>query len=175
MKLFVIFCFVLFSLICLSSINQSIAGDDWAQLTANTKLKQTELNNQSAVKLGKDGVYDSEGKPIKISQPSFSLEYDAEEALVAPYRLKNATKSIKGSGKTSSKTKSSAAAKMADDPSCRWLHNRITYLQGKVRTENRHQQHFEKELSARLSEWKCLQCAGKGPSQGDHDRCQYKR
>lgn len=175
MKLFVIFCFVLFSLIYLSSLNQSIAGDDWAQLTANAKLKQAELNNQSAVKLGKDGVYDSDGRPIKISQPSFALEYNAEEAFVAPYRLQNATKSIKGSGKTSTKTKSSAMAKMADDPSCRWLNNRITYLQGKVRSENRYQQHFDKELSDRLSEWKCLQCAGKGPSQGDHDRCQYKR
>lgn len=175
MKLFILFGFVLFSLIYLLNLNQSVAGDDWAQLTNNAKSEQTELNNQSAVELGKDGVYDSEGRPIKVSQPSFSLEYNADEALVERYKLQSATKSIKGSVKTSTKKKSPAAAKMADDPSCRWLNNRITYLRGKVRSENRHQQHFEKELSVRLSEWKCLQCAGKGPSLGDHDRCQYKR
>ncbi|UJF22360.1 hypothetical protein [Shewanella sp. OMA3-2] len=174
MKTLTLFRFVLFSVIFQLSLNQSVAGDDWAQLTDKAKSKQTELNNQSAVELGKDGVYDSEGRPIKISQPAFALEYNADEASIAPYQ-QSAKKSTKGAIKTSAKTKPSATANMADDPSCRWLNNRISYLQGKVRSENRHQQHFDKELSARLSEWKCLQCAEKGPSQGDHDRCQYKR
>ena len=119
-------------------------------------------------------VFDSEGKPININPPSLALEYYADEALVE--RSWGSKTKVNPSYKSKTKVSSALKApKVANDPSCRWLDNRISYLQRKLRPGTQNQQHFEREMTARLGEWKCLKCETKGPSQGDHALCQYKR
>lgn len=152
------------------------ANDELSQLAPQTESALNTLSNENISQLGQDGVFDSEGRPLKINPPSLALEYYADEALVDRTW---ASKSKPSKSKpTKSKNKASpalAAHKVANDPSCRWLDNRISYLQRKLRPGTQNQQHFEREMTARLDEWKCLKCESKGPSEGDHALCQYKR
>ncbi|MGZ9899809.1 hypothetical protein [Shewanella gaetbuli] len=152
------------------------ATDDWSSLTrsqANKKASNSsgqDNHQRQSSQLGHDEVLDDQGNPIAIRTPAIALEYQANEAAVVikPQRKPYKAKSLKS-------TKNISKNKLADDPSCRWLHQRTRHLLSQLRDNQRHQTHVEEELSARMSEWKCLKCDTDGPSQGDHDRCQYKR
>ncbi|MCW3172186.1 hypothetical protein [Shewanella subflava] len=154
--------------------HSAIASDKLITLTHKSESTSNTLSNENITQLGADGVFDSEGKPININPPSLALEYYADEALVE--RSWGSKTKVNPSYKSKTKVSSALKApKVANDPSCRWLDNRISYLQRKLRPGTQNQQHFEREMTARLGEWKCLKCETKGPSQGDHALCQYKR
>ncbi|MGL4473216.1 MAG: hypothetical protein ACRCT7_01935 [Shewanella sp.] len=72
---------------------------------------------------------------------------------------------------TRTSTTSSAAVSptFANDPSCRWLNNRIQLL-------NEQQQafgHQPAELRQRRQEWRCLDCSGDGPTLKQRQVCSF--
>ncbi|QIR15933.1 hypothetical protein [Shewanella aestuarii] len=144
------------------------------------KQSQPVLTNQSAVTLGVDGVFDSNGNPLAIPPVNQALHYQASEALsdASPKtKHKSSNKArAKHAKKASTQDKHDrASAVVANDPSCRWLSARIKALEKKLSPKSERKQYIKDELGIRKSEYSCLRCAGDGPSQGDHALCQYKR
>jgi len=163
----------LFLIACISIQHSTIASDKLSAITPQTAATLNTLSNENIAQLGSDGVFDSEGQPVTINPPSLALEYHADEALVD--RAWGSKGKVSQPYKSKAKVSALKAPKVANDPSCRWLDNRISYLQRKLRPGAQNQQHFENEMNVRLDEWKCLKCETKGPSEGDHSLCQYKR
>ncbi|MGL5358404.1 MAG: hypothetical protein ACRDBI_01625 [Shewanella sp.] len=141
-------------------------------------------------------LLDNQGRPLSLPQHSHSaLEYSAPIASPEANTPSTATTkrtTAKLSTSKQSTSKRSAEAKLlssqrigdghinreriANDPNCRWLDNRLTQLESLTRGQrgNPAQYHAE-ELHARQQEWLCLKCGAAGPVQGDYGRCQYRR
>lgn len=121
-------------------------------------------------------VLDSQGRPITIpSSNQASLEYQSKEASVSsPKKPTRATKkkTKKKAKRSSHKRQFASRTNVANDPSCRWLNQRMKELEKKQSLDKSHHQ---QELKIRNKEWKCMKCGAEGPKQKDYDRCQYKR
>lgn len=129
-------------------------------------------------------VLDANGEEITIpSQQNSSLHYSSRESLksIKPKTVFHNTSKIKqlnnSSSKTNNKHKYSSQQYVANDPSCRWLNNRIQLLQNNLKNSRhlRKDNYQKQELKIRRAEWDCMNCTGEGPSQSDYDRCQYRR
>ena len=120
-------------------------------------------------------VLDSHGRPITMpSNNRAALEYRSEEAKVSSVnKPPNSTKK-KSKKKTKSQPRKQLASRtsIANDPSCRWLNQRMKELEKK---QNLDKSHHQQELKIRNKEWKCMKCGAEGPKQPDYARCQYRR
>ena len=126
---------------------------------------------------------DSNGQPIAIpSEPQSAFEYSAPNITPTEPPTTKATKATKATKKTTKTKKPSrkqqlaSRERVANDPNCRWLDQRMAQLESQMRSkqDNTSQYHAD-ELSARQQEWQCLKCGAEGPNQDDHSRCQYRR
>jgi hypothetical protein len=134
------------------------------------------LTNDNANSLPPQYATDHQGKVLNIpTDQGSALEYRADDIYLKPSQKKptntqtNTRSSIRASSGVNSTT-------IANDPSCRWLNNRIKHLQKKQRqTQNSQFSHYQDEIDIRESEWTCLKCATSGPNNVDRGECQYKR
>ncbi|MGL4577541.1 MAG: hypothetical protein ACRCVV_06380 [Shewanella sp.] len=141
-------------------------------------------------------LLDSQGQPLSLPHHSQSaLEYSGPqlttEAASPPRRatpqrahsspLSHSSKPSRASTMTSSNqkpanTKRLSRQHIANDPSCRWLDNRLNQLESRHNSQlNPPSQYHAQELHARQQEWRCLKCGAEGPAQADYARCQYRR
>lgn len=120
-------------------------------------------------------VLDSHGKPIAMpSGNRAALEYRSEEAEVSSVTPppQSAQKKSKTKNQKQSRKQRASRTNIANDPSCRWLDQRMKELEKK---QNLDKSHHQQELKIRNKEWKCMKCASEGPKQPDYARCQYRR
>ncbi|MEH6463859.1 MAG: hypothetical protein V7771_08055 [Shewanella psychromarinicola] len=138
--------------------------------------KRPPLTNDNANSLPSQYATDHQGNVIIIpTEQRSALEYRADDIYLKPSHKKSP---IKKNNTRSSITASSGvnSTTIANDPSCRWLNNRIKHLQKKQRqTQNSQFSHYQDEIDIRESEWTCLKCATSGPNNVDRGECQYKR
>ncbi|QYJ86048.1 hypothetical protein K0I73_18145 [Shewanella mesophila] len=127
-----------------------------------------------------NSALDSDGNPIVIPKDhSSALHYTSEPIRQKPTikpSQKNTKKSSKKSHRLSRKQQLASRQSVADNPSCRWLNQRMTQLEKSLKKQRSHQFGYQaEELKARKSEWVCMKCGAEGPNQNDHHKCQYKR
>ncbi len=140
-----------------------------------TQLRQSKNINQqnptNALPIG--SVLDSQGQPIAIPQPQSALEYAADEMqLDRADTIQVSSDPV--SMRDASAAKVSPKMVVANDPSCRWLANRIKQLSTQLK-HNKDASYLQTELSHRQDEWQCMDCQGSGPAQGQQAECQYRR
>jgi hypothetical protein len=125
-------------------------------------------------------LLDSEGKPIiNPSEPQSGFEYSAPTTSAEPKtktpKSTTATKANK-SKKLNRKQQLASRERVANDPNCRWLDQRMSQLEAQMRSKQGNTAKYRSdELSARQQEWQCLKGGAEGPNQDDHSRCQYRR
>lgn len=121
-------------------------------------------------------VLDSQGNPISLPPEQNALNFSSAEMLrdesTAPYANQQ-TKNTPGKTQLTASTKTKKVS-TANDPSCRWLANRIKQLSKQIK-QHSETDYFKTELSHRQEEWQCMDCEGAGPAQGQQDECQYRR
>ncbi|MGL4837252.1 MAG: hypothetical protein ACRC22_07110 [Shewanella sp.] len=135
-------------------------------------------------------LLDSQGQPLGLPHRNQSaLEYSAPQLTTDATSPPRGAKPLRAhsskpsrASKITSSHKQSANAKLlsrqhiANDPSCRWLDNRLNQLESLHRSQLNHPgQYHAQELHARQQEWRCLKCGAEGPAQADYARCQYRR
>lgn len=142
------------------------------QLNKQPSKNTTELSNDNANDLPPQSASDSQGNRITLpTETSSALEYRADDIYLKP-SLQQHIDANQSPHFSSSQTRPS----MVDDPSCRWLNNRIKHLQKKQRqTQHSQFSHYQDEIDIREDEWACLKCATSGPGNVDRGACQHKR
>ncbi|WP_394130874.1 hypothetical protein [Shewanella maritima] len=158
-------------LICLLVIAQpGSANDSYQQLTT----KQT---NQRHLPLG--ALFDATGRPIIMpKQDQLALEFESQLYLTSAEKPSqvHSSESSKPISTAKGKRNNHQNLKVANDVNCRWLNNRIHYLERQLNNNHSsHYSHYRAELVEREKEFSCLHCASTGPQEGDHHRCQYRR
>ncbi|MGI2258523.1 hypothetical protein [Shewanella sp. GXUN23E] len=120
-----------------------------------------------------DTVLDANGNPIAIPQQTESaLELPAPELIPISAKQEKQTKVKSQPAKKLSRKQALANRdSVANDPSCRWLDQRLKQLESTLKQKYGHQQD---EYSVRFQEWQCLKCGAEGPVSGDHDKCQAR-
>ncbi|NKF49010.1 hypothetical protein G3R49_00275 [Shewanella sp. WXL01] len=156
----------------------AIHADDLSQLIQASKAS-TDLNTSLGTKdkLALGTVTNAQGEPIAIpEQTQSSLEFDADDYLANP-RVRNLNQPQSSASRAKAKDKAkSSTSYVANNPSCRWLANRLKYLGDKLhRRSDSHGDHYRNEFTVRKQEFNCLKCSDTGPEQSDHARCQYRR
>jgi len=127
-----------------------------------TELSAAELNNQTPRPHNR--AVDADGKPLPVPEEfKAALEYRAVEARTPVISS--------GDHKKSRASKTKTTPTVANDASCRWLHNRITDLQRRLESSSHIDAYLEAELSQHQQQWSCLKCASTGPSSADLSRC----
>ncbi len=117
-------------------------------------------------------VLDSQGNPIKLPTTiESSLEFKTAQpkAMKSPLQQKSNNKSKNILNRKKQLTRQ---AKVANDPNCRWLAQRIKQLKKHKSSTKGYQ---NQELTIREKEWKCMKCSAEGPKQEDYARCQHRR
>ncbi|MBR9729100.1 hypothetical protein ACFOD0_15530 [Shewanella intestini] len=147
-------------------LSVSLWANDYSQLTATSS--NDAQKQQKTLPLGT--ATDEHGNVLVIPETEQSdLEFNPQQYLASPQR---------GRTNTTTRTKKSITptSRVADNPSCRWLNQRIDYLTAAIPSANqRDVNHYQTELTVREQEFNCMKCDAKGPSQADHARCQYRR
>lgn len=160
--------YIRISLLCLCLLN--LAAEPLDPTTTDKKPQP--------LRLPTEGATDSDGNPIVIpSQHQSALHYRSPNT---PTKKTKTTKRQSNKStrqqKMSRKQLLASRQHVANDPSCRWLDKRMQQLENRLKHQKK--QHFgfqADELKVRKSEWICLKCGAEGPSQNDHNKCQYKR
>ncbi|WP_076542159.1 hypothetical protein [Shewanella sp. UCD-KL21] len=173
-----IFVFMISQIAPLFMTIDSPQANEFAQLVSkpaseNKQANQASLsiNTLSIKSLPMNVVLDHQGQAIELPATQSALNYAADEMLLEQSPTQPTVKRDK---KSTSKNKPlKLAQKTANDPSCRWLGNRIKQL--RVQLKRHYSEHIETELSHRQTEWDCLQCSTSGPSQEQYSQCQYRR
>ncbi|WP_076413257.1 hypothetical protein [Shewanella sp. UCD-KL12] len=137
------------------------------------------LTNDAIHNMPMDMALDSDGNPIAIpSSNQSALNYQPQ----APKRhlrshKKSTKKTKRKKSKLSRKQQLKTRSQVANDPSCRWIDQRMDQLEQKLSYSgnNTGYGYHSKELKIRQSEWQCMKCGAEGPSQRDYDNCQYRR
>tara|TARA_R110002126_G_scaffold131249_1_gene274967 strand:- start:8021 stop:8557 length:537 start_codon:yes stop_codon:yes gene_type:complete len=143
-----------------------------SELTQTSTNKAVSLTNDNAKNLPLQSASDSQGNTISLpSDTRSALEYRADEIYLKP----SLQKLIKANQQTNTSSRQ-AGINVVDDPSCRWLNNRIKHLTKQQRqNQNSQFSHYQDEIDIRKSEWTCLKCATTGPNDVDRGECQHKR
>ncbi|QDE33081.1 hypothetical protein [Shewanella polaris] len=144
-----------------------IAGE-LTDLITKEPNQHTQLTNDNASSLPPQHASDHLGKVIIVPEkPRSGLEYKSDDIYLKP-SLKNQI--------TKQTNNRSSRSTIANDPSCRWLDNRLKHLQKKLRqTKNNQFSHYQDEIDIRKREFTCLKCASTGPTDVDRSICQPKR
>lgn len=127
-------------------------------------------------KLPLGSILDDKGRPLSHSnKPHTDLQFSSPKT--TRYRsstqLKSNSKKLKAKSR---KQQLASRSSVANNPSCRWLHNRMTSLERQLQQGvNVRNLHYQQELTARQGEWECMKCGAEGPAQADHANCQYRR
>jgi len=161
--------FVLFAVMILL-LGEPLLASDLSQLIIKAPDKLTPLTNDNANSLPPQYASDHQGNAIIIpTEQRSALEYRAKDSDLKPSQQARTTTKTPRASTTASTT-------IANDPNCRWLNNRLTHLQKKLRqTQNNQFSHYQDEIDIRETEWTCLKCASTGPSHVDRNACQAKR
>lgn len=126
-------------------------------------LPATELTNTTPLKQSQDQALDADGNPIALPQEfAPALQYRADEATVAPIKVK---------AQRSKKHATAKTTQVVDDAGCRWLHSRVSELRRRLKSDTRLADYFHDEMREYQQQWQCLKCDGAGPAAGDHARC----
>ncbi|MCL1067329.1 hypothetical protein L2735_10985 [Shewanella olleyana] len=144
-----------------------VQASEFTQLIQHKKSHKSEEPQQSS--LGNDGAQDNQGKAITPSQSQNAFEYSADEMQLD----RPQTAQLSPSNSVSKTKNSNTKMATANDPSCRWLANRIRYL--KKHIDLQQAIHHQTELGHRQTEWDCMSCSTTGPTQAERSSCQYKR
>ncbi|MFS1436678.1 hypothetical protein [Shewanella sp. 10N.286.48.A6] len=174
-----IFVFIISQIAPLFMTIDSPQANEFEQLVSKpaSENKQPNQASLSMKSLPMNVVLDHQGQAIELPATQSALDYSADEMLLEPSSTQQAVKrdtSTANNKKATSKNKPlRLAKKTANDPSCRWLGNRIKQL--RVQLKRHYSDHVETELSHRQNEWDCLQCSTSGPSQEQYSQCQYRR
>ncbi|MCL1047335.1 hypothetical protein BCU84_07075 [Shewanella sp. 10N.286.51.B7] len=148
-----------------------------SDLSTLTKAKtqtgtQTKTSSTPPKPIPMGMVLDHQGQPISLPPEQGSLNFSSTDMLrdesIAPYNKPQIT------GKPEPTKLSASSGKTANDPSCRWLGNRIKQLSNQLKHHDQ-AAYLQTELSHRETEWQCMDCEGEGPSQGQQAECQYRR
>jgi hypothetical protein len=172
--------FVLFT-VWMMLLSTSLLASELTKLIIKEPDKRPPLTNDNANSLPSQYATDHQGNVIIIpTEHRSALEYRADDIYLKPSHKKPTTKqnnTRSSISKHSTITNTAIASKtIANDPSCRWLNNRIKHLQKKQRqTQNSQFSHYQDEIDIRESEWTCLKCATSGPNNVDRGECQHKR
>lgn len=128
------------------------------------------------ITLPADSALDSEGNPIVIpGQHRSALHYRAQD-LPTTKQPKSQRRETLKKPKKDNRRRTAQRQLVADDPSCRWLHQRMNQLKRKLQSQSKPEFGFHRdELNIRKSEWDCMKCGAEGPSVSDYQKCQYKR
>ncbi|MCF1428272.1 MAG: hypothetical protein LPH21_08105 [Shewanella sp.] len=120
-----------------------------------------------------DTVLDANGDPIAIPQrPRSALELPSPEFMPpSPTPKKNPKVRSRTTQKLNRKQQLANRDSVANDPTCRWLDQRLKQLESAQKQKYGYQQD---EYSVRFKEWQCLKCGAEGPGRGDHDKCQTR-
>ena len=122
-------------------------------------------------------ILDSQGQPIALPTDIESgLEYRSQEHLVHEPSTKASLKapqkpSPKKTKKSSRKQQLASRNSVANDPSCRWLDQRMDQLEAKLKLKSGDYGYHQTELSKRQDEWYCLKCGAEGPGREERDNC----
>lgn len=137
-------------------------------------LKPEDSASETPKTLPLGTLLDANGQPMALPQQhQGAMHYQAPKQSPIKPRSNPAPSSQRNhAGKGKSKASNTKRITVANDPTCRWLDQRLKQLQIQQQQRYGHQQ---RELTLRRKEWRCLDCAGKGPEAGDHARCQIKR
>ena len=134
------------------------------------------------IKLPANSATDSNGNPITIpTQHQSALHYQPPNPPTKNTKAQTQKKKQKQNKSTKHKKQSrkqllASRNHVADDPSCRWLNKRMQQLERKLKYQQKQEFGFQAdELKIRRIEWICMKCGAEGPSQNDHNKCQYKR
>ncbi|WP_153916011.1 hypothetical protein [Shewanella sp. TC10] len=163
----------LYLIICAFCSLAAQASDLSALTKAKTQTEtQTKTSSTPPKPLPMGMVFDHQGQPISLPPAQGSLNFSSTEMLrdesAAPYKKPQIANKPKP-------TKLSASSvKIANDPSCRWVGNRIKQLSKQLKHHDQ-AAYLQTELSHREAEWQCMDCEGNGPSQGQQAECQYRR
>lgn len=144
-------------------------------VTTSTLAAGERTQPEEKQKLPLNTVLDAEGKPIPLpirTQSALELPAPAESDAAGKQIRPKPVNSAQSKPKTLNRKQQLANRQsVANDPQCRWLHQRLKQLEAtQIQTYGHHQQ----ELKLRMQEWRCLKCGAEGPSQGDHDKCQAR-
>ncbi|WP_299571104.1 hypothetical protein [uncultured Shewanella sp.] len=154
----------------------STQASDLSQLTQSSRTESHRAHHSTKKPLPSlaiGSVLDNQGNPITLPTPQSALEYSADEMQLdrsESVQLSSNKASIK---KASKSANTAATMTVANDPSCRWLASRITYLKRHIKQQQA--EYHQTELGHRQKEWDCMNCATSGPTQAQHSSCQYKR
>ncbi|MCE9680396.1 hypothetical protein LZP69_14655 [Shewanella sp. AS1] len=164
---------LLFSLLLVSYCQSLMATE-----TKHNEPKHNEAkHNEPRLVIPKDGARDSNGKPLPIPEtPSSALHYSSSETREPKEQKRKKSQKQRTSKSSNQHNNQLARSQVADDPSCRWLDNRIRQLEKQLRHTSASRYGFHRdELNIRETEWQCLKCGGEGPKVADHARCQHRR
>ncbi|MCL1077126.1 hypothetical protein D5R81_03610 [Parashewanella spongiae] len=118
---------------------------------------------------------DDQGQPLKIPKDDNNSHFEGAVSVVDNNSQNEQTKP-RFFKDLSRKEMLHSRASIANDPSCRWLHNRLQFLEHKLKMGMDMRFGFhKKEWKARHKEWVCLKCGVEGPSIHDYAQCQFKR
>ncbi|MGB0893016.1 MAG: hypothetical protein ACPGUD_01305 [Parashewanella sp.] len=123
-------------------------------------------------------VLDDKGNPITIPDAEEpAMEYHFTKQRLKPQITNNRKKITQRRFKDlTRKEMLQSRANIANDPSCRWLDDRMELLEKQLSSGmGMRYGHHQKELSARQKEWVCMKCGVEGPSIQDYTRCQFHR
>ncbi len=138
------------------------------------------LTNDTINELTTGIALDSDGLPITLpSTNKHALNYHStisQKQQKSPAKTTN-KKRKKKSKKLTRKQQLASRNHVANDPSCRWIDRRMDQLELGLSYagNNTGYGYHSRELKIRQNEWKCMKCGAEGPSQSDHDSCQYRR
>ncbi|MBE8167034.1 MAG: hypothetical protein HAW66_01535 [Shewanella sp.] len=132
-------------------------------------------NEQGAESLQLNTTLDDEGQSLQIPKDTNS-DYLDNAVSVAEDKFKNEKAKKRFFKDLSRQEMLDSKVSVANDPSCRWLHQRLQFLEHKLKMGmDMHFGYHKKELKARHQEWVCLKCGVEGPSIHDYAQCQFKR
>ncbi|MCL2915135.1 hypothetical protein L2725_15350 [Shewanella corallii] len=117
-----------------------------------------------------EGAFDADGNPIQIRSDGASIiNISPQKQTAKPINtgLSPSNRKYVSVGKPAV----SRRPFVANDPSCRWLDQRMTQLESAPFQKYGHHQ---RELQTREWEWRCLKCYSDGPGRSDLDRCRGK-
>lgn len=123
-------------------------------------------------------LLDGDGKPINIpNRPQSAFNYSAPTiSPIEPSKAKKTTLTKTSKNKKLRRKQLTNRKHVANDPSCRWLDQRMTLLEAQTsKKQGKTAKYQTDELNARQREWQCLKCGIEGPNQADYSRCQYRR
>ena len=160
-----------FTIMIMRSISPELTqANEFAQLV-NQSTKPQQKSKQTSLPM--DVILDNQGKPISLPAEQSALDYSANEMRLdeSIYQSSPARVTYKRNDLRISKQK--MAKKTINDPSCRWLGQRMKQL--KIQLKRNKAEHIETELTHRQEEWDCLHCSTTGPTQAQYSQCQYRR